>query len=127
MGRINRIWLEKEKDNIDLVKTIVQSCGRGRFKTEFISCPSCGRTNFDIQKVVNEVKTKFSEAPNLSIAVMGCIVNGPGEMKGADAGIVGSGVNKVTLFWKGMPIMKNVAIEEALMALEQKINEKIEK
>lgn len=119
-GRIRKVHLCNEENSSwgKLLRDIVQSSGRGRFKTEFVSCPTCGRTEFEIEKVVRMVKERFADAPGLTIAVMGCIVNGPGEMKGADAGIVGSGKNMVTLFWKGEAVSKNISIETAMNELE---------
>lgn len=122
-GRLKNIYVgdsENSQPGI-MIRNIVQSAGRGRFKTEFVSCPTCGRTEFEIEKVVRLVKNRFADAPNLTIAVMGCIVNGPGEMKGADAGIVGSGKNLVSLFWKGEAVLKNITIEEAMNELERRL------
>ena len=94
--------------------SILQST-RSRFtKTEFISCPSCGRTMFNIQKATAEVKKRTSHLRGLKIAVMGCIVNGPGEMFDADYGYVGSGRGKVTLYKKQTIIKCNLPEENAL-------------
>lgn len=92
-------------------------------RTEYISCPSCGRTLFDIQQTVQRVKASTSHLQGLTIGVMGCIVNGPGEMAGADYGVVGAGAGKVTLF-KGQQIMtQGVPEEEAAAALVSLIKE----
>ena len=86
-------------------------------RTEFISCPSCGRTLFDIEKTIQQVKTETQHLKGLKIAVMGCIVNGPGEMADADYGYVGAGPGKVTLY-KGKDIaLKNVLQVEAIPML----------
>ena len=86
-------------------------------RTEFISCPSCGRTLFDIEKTLQQVKEVTGHLKGLKIAVMGCIVNGPGEMADADYGYVGAGPGKVTLY-KGKDIAyKNISESEAIPLL----------
>ena len=88
-------------------------------KTEYISCPSCGRTLFDLQETTAKIKAVTQHLKGVKIAIMGCIVNGPGEMADADFGFVGSGVNKITLY-KGKDIIKrNIDSEVALQALIQ--------
>lgn len=67
-------------------------------KTEFISCPSCGRTLFDLQEVTAKIKARTGHLPGVRVAIMGCIVNGPGEMADADFGYVGSGTGKIDLY-----------------------------
>ncbi len=102
---------------------ILQVTGLRIYKTEYIACPSCGRTLFDISKELQKVKKATSHLKGLKIAVMGCIVNGPGEMAGADYGYVGSGKEKVTLY-KGQEIKrKNVDIENAVDELLRLIKE----
>jgi (E)-4-hydroxy-3-methylbut-2-enyl-diphosphate synthase len=92
-------------------------------RTEFISCPSCGRTLFDIEKTLQEVKAATQHLKGLKIAVMGCIVNGPGEMADADYGYVGAGKGLITLY-KGKEIVrKNIPENEALAELLLLINE----
>ncbi len=83
-------------------------------KTEFISCPGCGRTLFDLQTVVAKVKEKTSHLTGLKIGVMGCIVNGPGEMADADYGYVGAARGKISLYKKHDCIERNVPAEEAV-------------
>ncbi len=85
--------------------------------TEYISCPTCGRTSFDIQTVLKEVKEHTRGYKNLKIAVMGCIVNGPGEMADADYGYVGAGKGKVSLYHAGKVVLKNIPEEKALEKL----------
>ncbi len=86
-------------------------------RTEYISCPSCGRTLFDIEKALQQVKSATRHLKGLKIAVMGCIVNGPGEMADADYGYVGAGQGKVSLY-KGKEIAhKNISQEEAITKL----------
>ena len=119
------ICLESDIDAELISKTsfnILQATGNRITKTEFISCPSCGRTNYNIQKVLEEVKEKCSDFKGLKIAVMGCIVNGPGEMADADYGVVGSGKNKVNLYKKQNVIKKNVNEEDATDLLVKLIN-----
>lgn len=83
-------------------------------KTEYIACPSCGRTLFDLQKTLKEVKAATSGLKGLKIGVMGCIVNGPGEMADADYGYVGAGPGKVSLYKGKTLVQKNIPSEEAI-------------
>eukprot|EP00919_Chromeraceae_sp_WS-2016_P070542 GHVR01167241.1.p1 GENE.GHVR01167241.1~~GHVR01167241.1.p1 ORF type:complete len:242 (+),score=66.56 GHVR01167241.1:233-958(+) len=85
-------------ERIHLSFTILQSCRMRRTRTEFISCPSCGRTLFDLQSVGKEIRSKTSHLPGVTIAIMGCIVNGPGEMADADFGYVGGAPGKIDLY-----------------------------
>lgn len=121
------IWIKHNK--IPLEKTteisfqILQASGARISKTEFIACPSCGRTQYNIQKSLQEIKAKTSHLKGLKIAVMGCIVNGPGEMADADYGYVGMGHGKVALF-KGKEIVKKGVDEiQAVEALIDLIKE----
>ncbi len=82
-------------------------------KTEYISCPSCGRTLFDLQSTTARIKEKTGHLKGVKIAVMGCIVNGPGEMADADFGYVGAGPGKVHLYRGKEIVLKNVPYEEA--------------
>lgn len=92
---------------------------RTRFsKTEYISCPGCGRTMFDLQNTLAKVKAATSHLKNLKIAVMGCIVNGTGEMADADYGYVGAGKGKVSLYKQKQCIEKNIPENEAIARLE---------
>jgi len=95
-------------------------------RTEFISCPSCGRTLFDIEKTLQQVKAATQHLKGLKIAVMGCIVNGPGEMADADYGYVGAGKGLVTLYKGKKIVRKNIAETEALQELLQLINNDLE-
>lgn len=110
----------------DLTKlsfSILQA-SRVRFtKTEYISCPGCGRTLFGLQKTLREIKQKTSHLKNLKIGVMGCIVNGPGEMADADYGYVGAGPGKITLYKNKAVIKKNIPEKEALDELISIIKE----
>ena len=106
-----------------LEKDILQAAGIIRYKTEFVSCPSCGRTLFDIEKTIAEVKAATSHLPGLKIAVMGCIVNGPGEMADADYGYVGAARGKISLYKGKECILKNIPQEEAVSALVELIKQ----
>jgi (E)-4-hydroxy-3-methylbut-2-enyl-diphosphate synthase len=91
-------------------------------KTEYISCPSCGRTLFELQETTAKIRKVTNHLKGLKIAIMGCIVNGPGEMADADFGYVGSGVGKITLY-KGKEVMKRnidseVAVDELIQLLK---------
>ena len=92
-------------------------------KTEYISCPSCGRTLFDLQETTARIRARTNHLKGLKIAIMGCIVNGPGEMADADFGYVGSGPGKITLY-KGKEIVKrnvnsDVAVDELINLLKE--------
>ncbi|MDM8161167.1 (E)-4-hydroxy-3-methylbut-2-enyl-diphosphate synthase [Labilibaculum sp. K2S] len=120
----NGIWLDN-KGNIsheDLNSTafgILQASRVRTSKTEFVSCPGCGRTLFQLQDVVAEVKKQFSHLTHLKIAVMGCIVNGPGEMGDVDYGYVGAGPGKVSLYKNRELIKKNIPSENAIHELTE--------
>lgn len=86
-------------------------------RTEYIACPSCGRTLFDLQKTLKEVKEATADLKGLKIGVMGCIVNGPGEMADADYGYVGAGPGRVSIYRRKELVHKNIPTEEALTAL----------
>lgn len=92
-------------------------------KTEYISCPSCGRTLFDLQETTSKIRAKTAHLKGLKIGVMGCIVNGPGEMADADYGYVGTGPGKIHLYKEKIVVRKNVPEEEAVDALVELIKE----
>ena len=83
-------------------------------KTEYISCPSCGRTLFDLQETTQMIRSRTSHLKGLKIGIMGCIVNGPGEMADADYGYVGAGPDKITLYRGKEVVQKNVSSANAL-------------
>lgn len=91
-------------------------------KTEYISCPGCGRTLFDLQGTIAKVKAATAGMPGLKIAVMGCIVNGPGEMADADYGYVGAGVGRISLYKGRDCVLKNIPESEAVDRLLELIN-----
>lgn len=115
------IWIEapavSQEDINNLSLGILQATRLRISKTEYIACPSCGRTLFDLQKTLKEVKEATKEMKGLKIGVMGCIVNGPGEMADADYGYVGAGPGKVSLYKGKELIKKNIPSEEAISEL----------
>jgi len=82
-------------------------------KTEFIACPSCGRTLFNLQEVTQRIRAQTSHLPGVKIAIMGCIVNGPGEMADADFGYVGSGRDKIDLYVGKTCVERGIHFSEA--------------
>ena len=92
-------------------------------KTEYISCPSCGRTLFDLQETTAKIRKETSHLKGLKIGIMGCIVNGPGEMADADYGYVGTGKGKITLYKEQRVVEKNISEEKAVTALIDLIKE----
>lgn len=103
--------------------SILQATRTRISKTEYISCPSCGRTLFDLQETTARIRSVTNHLKGVKIAIMGCIVNGPGEMADADFGYVGSGPGKITLY-KGKEVVKrnvdsNIAVEELIVLLKE--------
>ncbi len=122
------IWLsvddrEDVAVGLRLSRDILQAAGVRRYKTEFVSCPGCGRTLYDLQSSVARVKEAFGHLRRLKIAVMGCVVNGPGEMGDADYGYVGAGNGKVNLFRGRRMVRVGVPEGEAIEALRRLIAE----
>lgn len=101
--------------NLDphLVDEIMQASRRRFYKPEYIACPGCGRTMYNLQDAFEKVKERTSHLNNIVIAVMGCIVNGPGEMADADWGYVGEGGGKVSIYKKNTPVLMHVPEMEA--------------
>lgn len=106
-----------EEQRTALLLGILQAARLRFSKTEFIACPSCGRTLFDLPATLAEVRRATSHLKGLKIGVMGCIVNGPGEMADADYGYVGAGVGRVSLYKGKELVVKNIPTSEALPAL----------
>ena len=104
-------------DLIRLSKDILQAARVRMYKTEYISCPGCGRTLFDLEQTIAQVKAATSHLQGLKIGIMGCIVNGPGEMADADYGYVGAGRGKVSLYRGKDCVLKNIPQEEAVTQL----------
>ena len=105
-----------------LSKDILQAARVRIYKTEYISCPGCGRTMFHLEETIRKVKAATSHLTGLKIAVMGCIVNGPGEMADADYGYVGAGRDRISLYKGKECILKNIPQEEAVEKLLELIN-----
>jgi (E)-4-hydroxy-3-methylbut-2-enyl-diphosphate synthase len=110
------LWIEHEKNisqhrMIDTALGILQAARSRITKTDYISCPSCGRTLYNIQETTARIREKTSHLVGLKIGIMGCIVNGPGEMADADYGYVGAGFNKINLY-KGKEVMRKGIPEE---------------
>jgi (E)-4-hydroxy-3-methylbut-2-enyl-diphosphate synthase len=121
-----RTYLET-KDNHQFINntsfSILQATRTRISKTEYISCPSCGRTLFDLQETTAKIRAVTNHLKGVKIAIMGCIVNGPGEMADADFGYVGSGPGKITLY-KGKEVVKrsvnsDIAVEELVSLLKE--------
>lgn len=108
---------------ISLALGLLQAARLRVSKTEYIACPSCGRTLFDLQKTLKEVKSATEGLKGLKIGVMGCIVNGPGEMADADYGYVGAGPGKVSLYKGKVLVKKNIPSEAAIDELISLIKE----
>ena len=121
-----RTYLETKNNHQFINNTsfsILQAVRTRISKTEYISCPSCGRTLFDLQETTARIRAVTNHLKGLKIAIMGCIVNGPGEMADADFGYVGSGVGKITLY-KGKEIVKRnidsaIAVDELISLLKE--------
>ncbi len=126
-GLCNGIMVSASSVDDESVKNVafgILQASRERFsKTEFISCPGCGRTLFNLNETLRKVKSQTAHLKGLKIGVMGCIVNGPGEMADADYGYVGAGPGRVTLY-KGKEVMKkNIPEEQAVDFLVELIKE----
>lgn len=122
------IFLENEGDiSVGKINStafgILQASRVRTTKTEYISCPSCGRTLFSLQTVIAKIKARTAHLKGLKIGIMGCIVNGPGEMADADYGYVGTGKGKVSLYKKKECIEKNIPEEEAVEKLIELIKQ----
>ena len=114
---INGAEIAEFKDNL------MQAARRKFTKPEYIACPGCGRTLYNLEETFNEVKRRTSHLKGMRIAVMGCIVNGPGEMADADYGYVGEGKGKVAIYRGKEAVMRSVPQEEAIDALLKIIEE----
>lgn len=107
----------------EIVRTIIQAAGVERFKAEIVACPGCGRTLYALPDVLDKIKAAFGHLKHLKIAVMGCIVNGPGEMAGADYGYVGARAGHISLYRGIECIVQNIPADEAVSRLEQLIRD----
>ncbi|MFV0593151.1 MAG: (E)-4-hydroxy-3-methylbut-2-enyl-diphosphate synthase [Draconibacterium sp.] len=123
------ICISNDNENItftelkDLSFGILQASRMRVTKTEFISCPGCGRTLFNLHETTKQIKEHFKHLDHLKIGIMGCVVNGPGEMGDVDYGFVGAGNNKVNLYKGLKPIKRHIPYEDAVTELEQLIRE----
>ena len=120
-GLADAIWVDAPNisamDVRDIELMILQAA-RVRFShTEYIACPSCGRTLYDIEKTLADIKSRTSHFKNLKIGIMGCIVNGPGEMADADYGYVGAAAGRITLYKGRTVVEKNIPQEQAIERL----------
>jgi (E)-4-hydroxy-3-methylbut-2-enyl-diphosphate synthase len=116
------IWLSQKNctsaKNINATAFGILQATRMRIsKTEYISCPSCGRTLFDLQETTAKIRQRTDHLKGVKIGIMGCIVNGPGEMADADYGYVGTGVGKITLYKGKEVVERNISSEHAVDAL----------
>lgn len=114
---------EAPEAEIPVAFNILQAARVRITKTEYISCPSCGRTLFDLQSTIARIKARTSHLKGLKIGIMGCIVNGPGEMADADYGYVGSGRGLVNLYKKQICVERNIREEDAVEKLIQLIKD----
>lgn len=110
-------------ENHDVFREIMQAAGVKNYRAEYIACPSCGRTQYNIQEALQEIKAATVHLKGLKIGVMGCIVNGPGEMADADYGYVGSGKGKITLYKKKEVVARNIDQKDAVEQLVQLIKQ----
>lgn len=108
---------------IPVAYDVLQAVGARISKAEYIACPSCGRTQYDIQTALHEIQAKTSHLKGLKIGVMGCIVNGPGEMADADYGYVGSGTGTITLYKNKEVVRRNIPQKDAVEELVRLIKE----
>jgi (E)-4-hydroxy-3-methylbut-2-enyl-diphosphate synthase len=109
----------KIREQNEFAWSLLQAAGVRRSKVEFISCPGCGRTLFDLETTTKKIKAEFGHLGELKIAVMGCIVNGPGEMLDADYGYIGAGKGKISLYKGQQAVLKNIPENEAVQALKK--------
>lgn len=126
-GYGNGIWIESDVLNQEecnrVSLAILQACRLRISKTEYIACPGCGRTLFDLPQTLQQVREATKHLTHLKIGVMGCVVNGPGEMADADYGYVGAGRGRVSIYKNKTLMVKNIPTEDALDALKQIIKE----
>lgn len=113
----------KEKIINRLLFNILQAARQRISKTEYIACPSCGRTLFDLQETTDKIRKRTEHLKGVKIAIMGCIVNGPGEMADADYGYVGSGTDRITLYREKNVVRRNIPTKDAVDELIDLIKE----
>lgn len=110
----NAVTLDGSDEAAYLCDELMQAARRRFYRPEYIACPGCGRTMYNLESTFNEVKRRTAHLKGMVIAVMGCIVNGPGEMADADWGYVGEGGNKVTIYKGKSPVLRHVPENEAI-------------
>ena len=120
-GLADGVWIDApqiSEEELYHIELIILQAARARFShTEYIACPSCGRTLYNIEQALADIKARTSHLKGLKIGVMGCIVNGPGEMADADYGYVGAGAGRISLYKGKECIERNIPQEEALERL----------
>ena len=126
-GLADGIWVDAphlSAQEIEIIESHILQASRVRMShTEYIACPSCGRTLYDIEGTLAQIKARTSHLKGLKIGVMGCIVNGPGEMADADYGYVGAAAGKITLYKGREVVCRNIPQDEALDRLIEIIKE----
>ena len=124
LGDTIRVSLtEASVNEIPVAQSILQSTRARIYNTDFISCPSCGRTFFDLESTTSQIKERTSHLKGVKIAIMGCVVNGPGEMADADFGYVGAGPGKISLYHGQTCVERNIPTERAVERLIELIKE----
>ena len=117
-GLADGVWIDAphiSEEELNEIELIILQASRARFsQTEYIACPSCGRTLYNIEQALADIKARTSHLKGLKIGVMGCIVNGPGEMADADYGYVGAGAGRISLYKGKECVERNIPQEEAL-------------
>ena len=120
----NEVSIEDSGFGAYLSDELMQAARRRFYKPEYIACPGCGRTMYNLQEAFEEVKRRTSHLSDVVIAVMGCIVNGPGEMADADWGYVGEGNHKVSIYHGNVPVLRHVPDTEAVDRLLELIEQR---
>jgi (E)-4-hydroxy-3-methylbut-2-enyl-diphosphate synthase len=116
--KATKLVIESGKgQEVSLADAILQAARIKFTKTEYISCPGCGRTLYNLQETIARIKAATKDLVGLKIGIMGCIVNGPGEMADADYGYVGAGRGKISLYKQKICVEKNIPEEEAVEKL----------
>ncbi|MGY8697458.1 MAG: (E)-4-hydroxy-3-methylbut-2-enyl-diphosphate synthase [bacterium] len=124
LGDTIRVSLtEASVNEIPVAQSILQSTRSRIYNTDFISCPSCGRTFFDLESTTSQIKARTSHLKGVKIAIMGCVVNGPGEMADADFGYVGAGPGKINLYHGQTCVERNIPSAQAVERLIELIKE----
>jgi (E)-4-hydroxy-3-methylbut-2-enyl-diphosphate synthase len=115
--KMQGLWIEnsgiKCYDINNILLNLYQASGIRISKTEFVSCPTCSRTTYDLEQLLKEIQKETSNLPGIKIAVMGCMVNGPGEMADSDFGFIGTAGGKVNLYKGKTAVVKNISIDQA--------------